>query len=189
MMFLKTHINMPSFIYKNRSGYYWLKCLCPFWSNSKPSLLQNNRGKKAQSIRDCPGSHGRFPLKMLSWKLLWLGRTALSGALCITRSSPTRKFTLYCIPFDKNSNGGPFASLWDITSSVQLICFDYLPSVITAYCHPSPHLATKKKKIYRHAIQCQYLLYHANGELRNVCRWCKEWHFCFSAQTAVQLLH
>ncbi len=38
-------------------------------------------------------------------------------------------------------------------------------------------------------MQCQYLLYHANAELQTVCRWCKEWHFCLSAEAAVQLLH
>lgn len=144
IMILKTRIYMPNFSFKNRSGSYWSKCLCPF------DLIQNRLFSKTIEAKKSPKYSWlswllwSVPFKTISWKLLWLGRTTLSGALCITSSSPTRKFTLFCIPFDKNSNGSPIASLWEIASSVQLICFDYLPSVITAYCHPSPHLTMKK---------------------------------------------
>lgn len=118
--------------------FCWPKCLCPFALIQTRLFSKTIEAKKAQSTRDCPGSRGLSLSKRFSQKLLWLGRTTLSVALCIT----SKNFTLY--PFWQKLQWSPFTLLWGIGSSVQLICFDYLPSVITTYCIPSPHLAMKK---------------------------------------------
>lgn len=100
--------------------------------------------------------------------------------------APGRKFTL--CPIRQKLQWKPI----HIVMRHRLICPANLFR-LSSICHnsitPLFNSSRNEKKVYRHAMQCQYLLYHANAELRTVCRWCKKCHFCLSAETAVQLLH